>query len=766
MVSGIDTTAAVTTRTKSAVPTIPAKYFKKLQGPPSEFSLHAYPKPSEGAIQSDFYLYVEKFKKSESLKASTTHQYEWSARVAVDSSEQVDLSLLSQYVKSMRVQVLDQHGTDITSMASFVVDEESFGAFSDGENNLLPSKTLRFDANSIRRLKINQKSKQTSIGSNYIDEWIVNVFVDAPASAPTYYDDEALHLLVYNQSPLRAYTQLQSYDNQLVGENVIIETFMYDEDVTPVKAINDIPRPIRVFATATDETILSAQMEILSPSGQETSINMLDNGLLGDRMENDGIYSAALNAQEAGDYVITVSVKGVIKGNAVKNISRLINQDLVEFERSTHHVVSIVKKSLELTQNAVFSFNAPSVKTAQIADVTSQMVDVKLVAKPLDADALGKKFKAYAEVYSAGDAKSSVPIAFVSGMAIAEKCDGTECPEGLIYLPLQMSLAWVALARQQSNGVISAPFILKNVNIQDVATSNIITKADQTLPELTSCHIKLPEHTLYNARPVDINYFLNTHEGMEKFDGVITESMLFGPRPTEIATKSLTSSTQHKVLLIHGYCSGYAPFPSSDFTNAVYFSDHNANRNNDEFASMIFELGQTFDSFSMVGHSQGGLASLHLFAYYWTHADVAAASKKTLAGETRRIIQSVGSPYRGSGLAGVLASIGKVVGIGCGKQTDLTYDGASKWLSSIPVAARQALYYSYTQYKDWSWCSLPANAVLKLPNDGTCEKSRASVDGANHYDSKKGWCHTNKMKYKGQCEDSERNAVLNKYAQL
>ena len=57
-------------------------------------------------------------------------------------------------------------------------------------------------------------------------------------------------------------------------------------------------------------------------------------------------------------------------------------------------------------------------------------------------------------------------------------------------------------------------------------------------------------------------------------------------------------------------------------------------------------------------------------------------------------------------------------------------------------------------------------AVLKLPNDGTCEKSRASVDGANHYDSKKGWCHTNKMKYKGQCEDSERNAVLNKYAQL
>ena len=82
---------------------------------------------------------------------------------------------------------------------------------------------------------------------------------------------------------------------------------------------------------------------------------------------------------------------------------------------------------------------------------------------------------------------------------------------------------------------------------------------------------------------------------------------------------------------------------------------------------------------------------------------------KANGAESRRIIQSVGSPYKGSGLAGVIASIGTVVGIGCGRQTDLTYDGASKWLSSIPLSARQQLYYSYTQYKDWSWCSLPAN---------------------------------------------------------
>ena len=77
------------------------------------------------------------------------------------------------------------------------------------------------------------------------------------------------------------------------------------------------------------------------------------------------------------------------------------------------------------------------------------MVDVKLVAKLLDADAVGKKFKCYAEVYSAGDAKTSTPIAFVSGMTIAEKCDGKECPEELVFLPLQMS--WLGLLWPDNN---------------------------------------------------------------------------------------------------------------------------------------------------------------------------------------------------------------------------------------------------------------------------------------------------------------------------
>src|SRR3989338_700520 len=128
----ISTNIVASSPLNNGVPSIPAKYFKKLQGPPSEFSLHQYPTPSVGAIQSDSFLHVQKFKKLTSDASSYgASNFEWIASVAVDSSEQVDLSLLSPKIKSMTIQIFDQHNVDITATASVVVEEESFGAFSD-----------------------------------------------------------------------------------------------------------------------------------------------------------------------------------------------------------------------------------------------------------------------------------------------------------------------------------------------------------------------------------------------------------------------------------------------------------------------------------------------------------------------------------------------------------------------------------------------------------------------------------------------------------
>ena len=65
--------------------------------------------------------------------------------------------------------------------------------------------------------------------------------------------------------------------------------------------------------------------------------------------------------------------------------------------------------------------------------------------------------------------------------------------------------------------------------------------------------------------------------------------------------------------------------------------------------------------------------------------------------ENGRVIQSVGSPYLGCPLAGILGSIGGVFGIGCGENEDLTYDGAERWGALIPMEKKAEVYFYTTQ---------------------------------------------------------------------
>ena len=70
---------------------------------------------------------------------------------------------------------------------------------------------------------------------------------------------------------------------------------------------------------------------------------------------------------------------------------------------------------------------------------------------------------------------------------------------------------------------------------------------------------------------------------------------------------------------------------------------------------------------------------------------------KLILQENGRIIQSIGTPYRGTPLAGILAAIGHVFGIGCGEIYDLTYEGAERWLHCIPMEKQAEVYFYTTQ---------------------------------------------------------------------
>ena len=63
-----------------------------------------------------------------------------------------------------------------------------------------------------------------------------------------------------------------------------------------------------------------------------------------------------------------------------------------------------------------------------------------------------------------------------------------------------------------------------------------------------------------------------------------------------------------------------------------------------------------------------------------------------------RVIQSVGTPYSGTPIAGgLIPRLGSILGIGCGSNNDLTVEGALRWQREIPPSVQREVFYYTTQ---------------------------------------------------------------------
>ena len=231
--------------------------------------------------------------------------------------------------------------------------------------------------------------------------------------------------------------------------------------------------------------------------------------------------------------------------------------------------------------------------------------------------------------------------------------------------------------------------------------------------------------------------------------------------------KSNSTATKHALVLVHGYCisPGHYPWDPNDFlpnlTNAVKFADYNQGISNYEFALEIanFTTANGIDKCSIVAHSQGGMAALHLATFFWSCLDYTDQG----VGGTRSI-QTVGTPYQGTALAGNLATLATVFGMACGTVYDETYRGAAVWLSLIPQQFRSWVYYYTTSASDVWWqvdyCDLASDLVLSRPNDGVTELWSGQLPGGNNEGNTVGECHTAFMKDPGQYLDKSRNLLM------
>ncbi len=216
----------------------------------------------------------------------------------------------------------------------------------------------------------------------------------------------------------------------------------------------------------------------------------------------------------------------------------------------------------------------------------------------------------------------------------------------------------------------------------------------------------------------------------------------------------------HALLISHGYCADANTFPVSHFTgDAWWYERVDVNLTNDAFALDLAADGEQFKSYGIVGHSQGGMAAVHLYAFYWSGLDWAGPG---------RLIQTLGTPFEGTPLAGNIAALGEIFGIQCGANYELTYDGAAAWLSTIPSAVRSRVYTHTTTFNDvpffYDYCSFASDFFLSDPEDGVVENWSGHIPGANDMGLRSGWCHVRDMRDPDQALDASRNAVMNQEA--
>ena len=409
---------------------------------------------------------------------------------------------------------------------------------------------------------------------------------------------------------------------------------------------------------------------------------------------------------EAGDGIFGGVFRAAMAGEHTAQVVAMgTTPEGLPFVRTSEHLVPVLEPSLAVTGSFAVADTAGERRLS--------------ISLPIDNfDGAPDRYRVFAEVWGRGFDGEMHPVSWIGGMSYAD--------EG--RLELGLDTRWIA------RSAAAWGFELRNVRIED--PDHFIT-----LVELDRMPLAVPSLPSFPVGP---------RKSLQ-----MDEEMLMGPRPARVA-----GMKAGRLLLVHGYCSGDAWGPvAGQFTGESIFQDFDKNRSHDTFAQMIGSFGSAWSSFGVVAHSQGGAATLHLYTYYWSGLDYASGS---------RLIQSVGTPYQGTALAGNAAVLGQIFGAGCGSNYDLTYSGASAWLSGIPTWARGKVNYYTTAFKDnwWSYdyCHLATDLLLNDPDDGTTEKAKGQLSYAVNRGHKSGWCHTTGMAEPPQVRDSSRNSTMNTYA--
>jgi len=490
-------------------------------------------------------------------------------------------------------------------------------------------------------------------------------------------------------------------------------------------------------ALAINDAIKSGTARFVLPDSSVKEIPLDDDSVGFNNQPNDGIWGGNLTAESAGRYMLDVTVEGTTPGG--------------------HPFVRTVTDFLHVVQPALSLKDRPaSAMASRHSDYIALLLPVHALVD--DSAAGSSKVRVFAQVWGQDKHGAEVPICWVGGITRMQTFRGQH------VLSIMLNKNWLTGAR------VKRLTSLKNLFVQDV---------EHFVPVAAAATFPIRHHS--SSVPVMASMYATVaHES------TASPAMLNGPVPSWLLHKrqqlrnSSGVSAASTLLLVHGYCAHETPFDTSSFSDYTLFLDLDANRLNDEFAVKIRDATSSYSSFGIVAHSQGGLAALHLRSFYWSPLDNSNGGRR---------LQTLASPFQGQPLAGLLAKIGQALGVLCGSNDDLTYDGARLWLASVPMSARKEVYYWAVKYGQDGlihYCNLAANAVLGWPNDGSApaalsklqsasralvnvssglvEVDHTGLDGGNSMGVGSGECHSVGMHYPGICKNNARNSDINNNA--
>lgn len=526
--------------------------------------------------------------------------------------------------------------------------------------------------------------------------------------------------LSVENTPTAIYSHF-NHRNFWVDEPISLSTWLFDAKSTPFPSQNSLQTHSALLNTL-DETVLptplissvdSATMLIIPPKGKVSLVNLLE------PFDQNGIYQADFTPQYSGVYKIMIQVSGISPSNGQR------------YYKSTEHVIPVVVKDVELDGISLGTVNLTEQGNYRIPfqfDLTHLNTNQSVNPKQL--------YHVVAEIWADNE-----PLVWFGGLAH---------PTDINVQQFQLIKTVDVRMLQNRKDTVSPEFSIQNV---------MILSADSRVP-LSTLHYQ----------PITMLNRLLQQTPIKPGEYPITPEMLEGPIDNMNESTLLEASNGNplldqpklnKVGWFHGYCSAQVWPTRHQGIDSVSPAKPYANMSIKDYADFIEKSMAHYHTWSAITHSQGGLSVMYILTHYKKSGltKMKAAMKKG-----QRLIQALAAPFSGTRIAGIWADLGLMGGKGCGSNSDLTKEGAARFLATTPDWVRNEVYFYTTSSDEETRCDERSGWLLGSPEDGVVSKENATLERGHDQGHTYRECHTDGMHYQAQTQNKERNLFMNKHA--